>query len=129
MFFQIIGIAFAGAIGTVARYGVGRIAVGFLGVGFPVGTFIVNLSGAFLFGLIAGLVANEWIGEYWKTILLTGLLGGFTTFSAFAYENQQLLVNQKYLQLAINLLGQNILAILAIIFGLFIANRLCSFVS
>ncbi|MDR1478715.1 MAG: CrcB family protein [Planctomycetaceae bacterium] len=124
MFFQIVGIAFAGAIGTVVRYGVTRFAVAMFGVGFPVGTLVINLSGAFLFGVITGLVANGWIHESWRAILLTGLLGGFTTFSAFAYENQQLLANQKYLYLTINLLGQNLFAILAIILGLHLADFL-----
>ncbi|MDR2171838.1 MAG: CrcB family protein [Planctomycetaceae bacterium] len=122
MFIQIIGIAIAGAVGTVMRYVLTYFSVLLFGVGFPVGTMAVNLIGAFLFGLVAGLIANGFIAAYWQTIILTGLLGGFTTFSAFAYENQQLIANQKYLYFTINLFGQNILGIAAIILGLYLAN-------
>jgi CrcB protein len=122
MFFHIIGIALAGGIGAVARYGITRIVGGIFVTEFPIGTLIVNLLGAAMFGLFTGLITNGLLNEYWKTIILTGLLGGFTTFSTFAYENQQLLVNQKYLYFTLNVLGQNILGIVAIIFGLLLAN-------
>jgi CrcB protein len=124
MFFNIIGIAIAGAIGTVARYGITRIAAGIFVTEFPIGTLVVNLLGAMFFGLVTGLIANGLLNEYWKAIILTGLLGGFTTFSAFAYENQQLLINQKYFYFALNMIGQNVLGVVAIILGLFLANLL-----
>ncbi|MDR2346517.1 MAG: CrcB family protein [Planctomycetaceae bacterium] len=122
MYIQIIGIAAAGAIGTIVRYGITRIAAGFFVTEFFIGTLIVNLLGAMLFGLIIGLITNGIIHEYWKTIILTGFLGGFTTFSAFAYENYQLWNNQKYLYFLINIISQNVLGIAAIILGLFLAG-------
>ncbi|GHT26738.1 putative fluoride ion transporter CrcB [Planctomycetales bacterium] len=115
---QICLLAAAGALGTLARYGVSQGAVAFWGTLFPWGTFIVNISGCFLFGLVAGWLSNGTIPPYWKVILLTGFMGGFTTFSAFAFENQQLLAANRFGALTFNLLGQNMLGIAAVTAGL-----------
>jgi CrcB protein len=113
-FYFIIGLGLAGALGTLARYGAGVVAVALLGTSYPYGTFFVNVSGSFLFGLLAGLPL---IPTEWRIILLTGFLGGFTTFSAFAFENQQLLEQHRYIAFAVNVAGQNILGIVAVIAG------------
>jgi len=115
---QICFLAAAGALGTLARYGVSQGTAVLWGTSFPWGTFIVNVFGCFLFGLVAGWVTNGIIPPHWKLILLTGFMGGFTTFSAFGYENHQLLSDNRFIVLIFNLLGQNILGILAVIAGL-----------
>jgi len=77
-----------GGIGSVLRYGVGRAALGYVGPDYPAGTLVVNLLGCFLMGLLAGWLAHrDWgIGQSTKLLLATGVLGGFTTFSAFALD-------------------------------------------
>ncbi len=121
-FLHLLGIAFSGALGTAARFGVNHGASALWGTSHPWGTTIVNLLGCFLFGLASGLIAHECIPAHWKNILLTGFLGGFTTFSAFAFENQQFLLARRWDGLAIHLIGQNVLGVVAVILGLLIVG-------
>jgi CrcB protein len=80
-------VAIGGAIGSIARYlAVTGIAAA-LGRAFPYGTLTVNVAGSFLMGVaLALLVQRGLLGEPWRAGLMTGVLGGFTTFSAFAGE-------------------------------------------
>lgn len=115
-------LGFAGGLGTLARYGVGLGANAVFGPQHPWGTFIVNILGSFLFGLVSGLIAAEWFPEHWRIYLLTGFLGGFTTFSAFAFENQQFLSDRRWDMLGIHMLGQNVLGIIAVLLGLMVTE-------
>ena len=81
----------AGAIGALARYLLGRFFAERVSVPFPVGTFIINLSGAFLIGLLAGLVGRHIMSVTVQTIVATGFLGGYTTFSTMQWESVQLI--------------------------------------
>lgn len=76
-----------GALGAAARYHVGRLTMHWFGPGFPWGTLTVNLLGGFAMGLLAGLLARMSAGEPWRLLLAVGVLGGFTTFSAFSLES------------------------------------------
>jgi fluoride exporter len=79
-------VALGGAIGSAARHGVNLIA-GQLGSTFPYGTFGVNVLGSFVMGVLAALLATKFAGaETLRLFWLTGLLGGFTTFSAFSLD-------------------------------------------
>lgn len=77
-------VALGGAAGSVARYGVNRAAMAACGPGFPVATLIVNILGSFLMGLLVVLLAQR--GNALAPLLMTGALGGFTTFSAFSLD-------------------------------------------
>lgn len=110
----ILGLALAGALGTLARYGVNLASASTLGTSFPYGTFFVNVLGSFLFGLVLG---SPRFSPVFQTLLLSGFLGGFTTFSAFAFENAQLLQHHHYCSFLVHLLGQNILGIIAVLAG------------
>ena len=75
-----------GALGAGLRHLVGRAALSAFGAGWPWGTLIVNLAGGFAMGLLAATISRVASGEPWRLFLAVGLLGGFTTFSAFSLD-------------------------------------------
>jgi CrcB protein len=75
-----------GALGSAARYLVGRLTLGWLGPNYPWGTLAVNLIGGFLMGLLAGMLARSGGSEHTRLLVGVGMLGGFTTFSAFSLD-------------------------------------------
>jgi CrcB protein len=80
-------VAIGSALGGALRYGVAVTAARLLGTDWPYGTFAVNLAGSFAMGLIAGYLALRGnISQAWLVFLTTGVLGGFTTFSAFSLD-------------------------------------------
>lgn len=79
-------VGLGGAIGAMARYGVNVGATKILGVGFPYGTLVINIVGSLLMGILIGLFAVKEPSADMKLFLTTGILGGFTTFSAFSIE-------------------------------------------
>jgi CrcB protein len=80
-----IAVGFGGALGAMARYGVGIGAVRAFGHGFPVGVLSVNIVGSFLMGVFFVLAAQRGLTA-WSPFVMTDFLGGFTTFSAFSLE-------------------------------------------
>ena len=91
-------IVFLGAgVGGAMRHGVNAGAARLLGYGFPYGTLIVNVAGSFLMGLLAGYFAfRPGIGQHVRLFLTTGVLGGFTTFSAFSLDTALLVERHSY---------------------------------
>jgi fluoride exporter len=89
---RLLLVAAGGAIGSGLRYLVATGAVGWLGVSFPWGTLVVNLTGSFLIGVVQALAAEGLgLGEDTRLFLATGILGGFTTYSAFSSETVALM--------------------------------------
>lgn len=84
---QVLLVALGGAIGSVCRYLVGLGALRLMGPSFPWGTLTVNVAGSFAIGVLAELiVARFGASVELRLLLITGFLGGFTTFSAFALD-------------------------------------------
>ncbi|MES3151888.1 fluoride efflux transporter CrcB [Sphingomonas faeni] len=75
-----------GAVGSGARYLTGRAMLSLLGADYPFGTLAVNLIGGLLMGVLAGVLARNSASETWRLLLGVGVLGGFTTFSAFSLD-------------------------------------------
>jgi fluoride exporter len=89
---NLILVMLGGALGAGARHLVGRATLAGWGASYPWGTLIVNLSGGLLMGLLAGSLARIGEGgEHWRLLLGAGVLGGFTTFSAFSLETMVML--------------------------------------
>jgi len=86
-------VAIGGALGSVARYKLGGFVLHHSeGWNFPVSTFLVNVLGCFIIGILAALVEHhDLFSPSLRLLLFTGVLGGFTTFSAFGYESVYLL--------------------------------------
>jgi CrcB protein len=92
-----LGIAVFGALGALARYGVDSMSGQRLGVGFPWGTFTVNVVGSLAIGLVFALVLGRPdVPEWLRLSITTGFLGGFTTFSAFSLQTHRLLAEGAY---------------------------------
>lgn len=114
-------IGLAGACGALARYLLGRLIVLRTSSPFPWNTILVNVTGAFLIGLMAGLTARHALTPLAQTVLATGFLGGYTTFSTMSWEGVQLLrgggVRSCLLYLGGNVLPGLLAAALGLLLG------------
>lgn len=116
-------IGLGAAVGANARYFIGVWASSRFPSDFPWGTLMVNLLGSFLIGLIvATSVARGW-GEDWGVFLTVGLLGGFTTFSAFSHENLAMMQKGRMDLLLFNALGSVLLGLGVAWLGFWIAQK------
>lgn len=113
--------ALGGAIGAAARYGVNLTAPRFFGTGFPWATLIVNVAGSLAMGLLIGLMAHAWnTSQEMRVFLTTGILGGFTTFSAFSLDFANLVERKDY-GLALGYAGGSVaLSLVAVFAGLWL---------
>jgi CrcB protein len=94
---QWLWIGFAGALGTLARYGLTGLVHRLLGTGFPWGTAVVNVLGSFMFGVIWALAEGRLaLTPQTRTIILTGFMGAFTTFSTFMFETGSLMRDAQW---------------------------------
>ncbi len=122
---MVLMVAMGGAFGASARYLVGVGALRIFGPAFPWGTLIVNVAGSLIMGLlIASLALRYSISNEMRTFLATGILGGFTTFSAFSLDFA-VLMERKAQGLALVYLGASVgLSIVALFAGLYLARTL-----
>ena len=113
-------IVFIGAgIGGALRHGVNVAATRLFGFGFPYGTLIVNVTGSFAMGLLAGFFAyRAGIPQHVRLFLTTGILGGFTTFSTFSLDAALLIERHSYGAAAGYLVGSVAAGLAALFFGL-----------
>jgi CrcB protein len=113
-------IVFLGAgIGGAMRHGVNVAATRLFGLGFPYGTFIVNVVGSFLMGLFAGYFAyRAGIPQHVRLFLTTGILGGFTTFSTFSLDAALLIERHQFGAAAGYMVGSLAAGVAALFFGL-----------
>ncbi len=118
-------IGLAGAIGTLARYGVGLWARGALGTGFPYGTLIVNVFGCFFIALVSQLaLSTTLVSPTLRLTLTTGFLGGLTTYSSFNYETTSLMRERAWAVGLTNLGATLVGCFLAGLLGLIAARKL-----
>jgi len=120
----IIAVALGAAIGGVLRYVIGQFFLQRLGPGFPYGTLFINVSGCFLIGIIAELVATRAFGVTTTVRLFatTGILGGYTTFSTFSLDAITLFGEGAQLLSLVYMAGSVILGFFASYAGLIVAR-------
>lgn len=118
LFLVILG----GGLGAGGRYLLGGWLHSQLSGGFPWGTFAVNALGSLLIGLVFGLAQRGSLPPATTLFLAVGVLGGFTTFSAFSYETMRLLANGSVAASLLNVAGQFTVGLLAVYLG-FAATR------
>jgi CrcB protein len=112
-------VFFGAGIGGALRHGVNVGTAKLFGYGFPYGTLIVNVAGSFLMGVLAGYFAfRPGIGQHMRLFLTTGVLGGFTTFSAFSLDAALLVERHAYGVAAGYALGSVAASVAALFFGL-----------
>jgi fluoride exporter len=118
-------VAAGGAAGAVARYGVGVQATRLFGVAWPYGTLLVNVLGGLLMGLLVGILAARGAAdpERIRLLLAVGVLGGFTTFSAYSLEIALMIERRAYGQAGAYAAGSVVLATTALFVGLFVARK------
>jgi CrcB protein len=114
LFKNILLVGFGGMTGSVLRY---ITSLTIRHDSFPYATWIVNISGSLLMGMIMGVAAKQGGSDNWRLFLATGICGGFTTFSAFAWENLQLLQQQRYPAFVLYTSGSLLLGLLAVALG------------
>lgn len=115
MFKNFLLVGLGGAIGSMLRYAISLLVTV---KQFPYSTFIVNIAGSFIIGAVLALsLKNDMFSNNWKIFLATGICGGFTTFSAFAAENMELLQSGKYGIAFIYIMASLLLGIAAVVLG------------
>lgn len=115
MFWTLTQVALGGAIGSVGRYLTGLAATRAFGASLPMGTLIVNIAGSFVTGLL--FIALERGDGRHVPLLMTGILGGFTTFSAFSLDSFRLWERGDVVLAAFYVAGSVVVSILALAAG------------
>ena len=111
-----------GGIGSSLRYIIGNY-LNNTANGIPYGTFLANILGSLLIGIILGLAAkNDTLSQSTILFLATGFCGGFTTFSTFAYENHVLLKSGDFMTFALYTIGSFIIGFAAVFFGIWLVR-------
>ena len=111
-------IFLGGGIGSVCRYLLTLSVNRQLTTAFPTGTFVVNVTGCFLIGLLYGIaIRYSWFNAEWRLFLITGICGGYTTFSAFSYEAVGLIREGNYGYFLLYVAGSVVLGLLATMGG------------
>jgi CrcB protein len=110
-------VAIGGAAGAAARYGVAQWVNSRLGWTFPWGTLTVNVTGSFIIGVLLTLLVARGSDPTLRLLLVTGFLGGYTTFSSFSFETITLLHAQQWLLALLYVAGSLLLGLLACAVG------------
>lgn len=119
MFQKYLLLCLAGSAGTLARFWVGGFVQRLAGDSFPLGNFLVNITGCLLFGLVYALVENRsGLPGDMRLYALTGFMGAYTTFSTYMFESVALMQSGLWVAATANILGQTLLGLACIVGGL-----------
>jgi CrcB protein len=114
-----------GGLGSTLRHTINMVCARFLGTAFPYHTFIINITGSTVMGLIAGYLAFKGgASQPWRLFLMTGILGGYTTFSAFSLDAALLYEKGEIGLAALYVVGSVVLSIAGLFAGLALVRHL-----
>lgn len=119
-FIMLVGLS--GALGAISRYLLGRFIAERANSQLPLGTMIINLTGAFLIGLLFALAGHKIISTSQQIILATGFLGGYTTFSTMSWEGVQLARGGSTLSGMLYLGGSLVLGLVCVTLGMLLGG-------
>ena len=121
--FELGIIGLGGALGAMLRFVLGNSLTKVLGGNWPYGTFVINLAGCFLMGVLMTIIVERGLlPPIWRMFLCVGLLGGFTTFSSFGFEGFTLLVEGRLVESIFYIGGSLICGLLAVTMGVIAAR-------
>jgi fluoride exporter len=116
-------VGLGGALGSMARYGMNLAAALWLPAGFPYGTFLVNVLGCAVFGVLAGIGERSGVmTPALRAFCFVGVLGGFTTFSSYSYESFALARDGAWGLTFLNVAGQVVVGFAAVAAGWWVAR-------
>jgi CrcB protein len=119
-----VAVMVGAAFGGLFRYLVVTAVTARILTRFPLGTFVANVTGCFLIGIIATVLAERVpTPQMWSLFLVTGILGGYTTFSAFGWETVQLTRQGEHALAVANVVGSAAAGYLAVWLGVWLARR------
>jgi len=111
-----------GFIGSVMRYLLQVFVEKGMSSTFPLGTLIANIAGSFLIGIVFALAEKQIMSAEWRLFMSVGICGGFTTFSAFAFNNFNMIKEHTWNQLLLNVGGNLILGVFAVYLGIILVK-------
>ena len=118
-------VFFGGGLGAMLRHFVNVTCARCIGTAFPYGTFIINVTGSTVMGLIAGYLAFKGeASQPWRLFIMTGILGGYTTFSAFSLDSALLYERGELSLAALYVVGSVVLSIAGLFAGLALVRHL-----
>ena len=122
---NILIVGTGGFIGSVMRYLVQVFVEKGVATTFPWGTFVANIAGSFIIGIVFALAEKgNFMNSEWRMFLAVGICGGFTTFSSFAYNNLTMLKENSFGQLFWNIGGSLFFGILAVYIGIVLVRAI-----
>jgi CrcB protein len=108
-----------GGLGAAMRHGINLAVARMLGTAFPYGTSLINITGSFIMGLVAAYFAFKGnASQHWRLFLTTGILGGYTTFSAFSLDVALLYERGEFGMAALYVIASVVLSIVGLFAGL-----------
>lgn len=118
-------VLLGGGFGSLARYLLGRLIVQrFPNVQFALGTFVVNVTGSFLIGLLMTLIVERFrLSHFWQLTIVVGFLGGYTTFSSFEYDAYLSARGGNHMMAISYLAGSVVFGYAAVWLGVFVAGK------
>lgn len=115
---EVLWVGLGGFVGANARYWLGGWIMARLGSAFPYGTFVINISGSFILGMVMGILEGHVLSPVVRLALAIGFVGAYTTFSTWTYETLRLIESGSLSMATMNVVGSMLMGLLAAVGGL-----------